>query len=292
MIWLRSLAVVFLTAAFLPAAAQQRDAPALWKLGGPQGKVYLFGSFHMLPPEVKWRSDALDAALRRADVIVLETNVREVRDPAAMRPLIAKYGLLPDGASLPASLPASTRADLERVTRELGLPMEALERVRPWLAAIVLTAAAMAREGFDPKEGIEEQLATWALAEDKTLDSLESNESQIRVMADLGSEAEAGLLAATLKQIRDLPATLDEMLKAYRTGDVRTLEKSVNAGLADVPVLRQRLLRDRHERWLPQIEKMMKDGKTYVVVVGAAHVVGPDSVVAMLRAKGIRVEGP
>ena len=292
MTWLRSLAVVCLTAAFLPAAAQQLDAPALWKVGGPAGKVYLFGSFHMLPPEVKWRSATVDAALRQADVIVLETDVREVRDPASMRPLITRYGVLPEGATLPASLPAATRGELDRVMRELGLPAEALERARPWLAAIVLTAAAMAREGFDPKEGIEEQLTTWALAEDKTLGALESNESQIRVMADLGPDAEAGLLATTLKQIRELPATLDEMLKAYRTGDVRTLEKTVNAGLADVPALRQRLLKDRHERWLPQIEKMMKDGKTYMVVVGAAHVVGPDSVVAMLRAKGIRVEGP
>jgi uncharacterized protein YbaP (TraB family) len=292
MTWLRALAVVFLTAAFLPAAAQQRDAPALWKVGGAKGKVYLFGSFHMLPPEVAWRSDAVDAALRQADVIVLETDVREVRDPAAMRPLIARYGVLPEGASLRASLPAATRRELDRVTRELGLPPEALERARPWLAAIVLTAAAMAKEGFDPKEGIEEQVTTWALAEDKALGALESNESQIRVMADLGAEAEAGLLAATLKQIRDLPATLGGMLKAYRTGDVRTLEKTVNAGLAEVPALRQRLLKDRHERWLPQIEKMMKEDRTYVVVVGAAHVVGPDSVVAMLRAKGIRVEGP
>ncbi len=290
--WLRAFAVAFLTAAFLPAAAQKADAPALWRVGGPGGKVYLFGSFHMLPPEVKWRSDAVDAALRRADVIVFETDVREVRDPGTMQPLIAKYGVLPAGMSLPPTLPERTRQDLERVSRDLGLPLEAIERMRPWLAAIVLTATAMAKEGFDPKEGIEEQLTTWALAEDKALGALESNESQIRVMADLGKEAEAGLLAATLKQIEDLPKTLDEMLTAYRTGNVRALEKTVNAGLADVPALRQRLLKDRHERWLPQIEQMMKDGKTYVVVVGAAHLAGPDSVVAMLRAKGIRVDGP
>jgi len=292
MTWLRPLAVAFLTAAFLPAAAQQADAPALWRIDGPKGTVYLFGSFHMLPPEVKWRSGAVDAALRRAQVIVLETNVREVRDPATMRPLIGKFGVLPPGASLPATLPEATRKDLDRVTRELGLPMEAIDRMRPWLAAIVLTATAMAKEGFDPKEGIEEQLTTWALAEDKTLDALESNESQIRVMADLPPDAEAGLLRATLKQIEDLPRTLDEMLTAYRKGDVKTLEKTVNAGLADVPALRQRLLNDRHQRWLPQIENMMKDGRTYMVVVGAAHLAGPDSVVAMLRAKGIRVEGP
>ena len=52
--------------------------------------------------------------------------------------------------------------------------------------------------------------------------------------------------------------------------------------------LRRAILHDRHVKWLPQIEAMLNDGRTHVVIVGAAHMVGPDSVVAMLRAKGIR----
>jgi len=290
--WLRAFALVFLAAALLPAAAQKADAPALWQVGGPRGKVFLFGSFHMLPPEVKWRSAPVEAALKQAQVLVLETDVAEARDPKAMQPLISKYGLLPAGTSLKATLAEPTRSALDETARGLGLPPEALDRMRPWFAAIVLTATAMVKQGFDPKEGIEDQLTSWAQLEGKTMASLESNEAQIRLMAELGPEAESGLLAATLKQIQELPATLDEMLTAYRSADLATLEKTVNAGLADVPALRQRLLKDRHERWLPQIEKMLKDGRTYMVVVGAAHVVGPDSVVAMLRAKGIRVEGP
>ena len=290
--WLRSLAFTLLAAAFVPAGAQDADSPALWQVAGAKGKVYLFGSFHMLPPDVKWRSPAVDAALKQAQVIVLETDLAEARDPKKMQPLIQKYGMLPAGTTLSATLPEEMRPELERMTKELGLPPAAIEKLRPWFAAIALTATAMSQLGFDPKEGIENQLLAFAQAEGKTLGSLESNESQIRLMADLKPDAEAALLGATLKQLDELPGMLDDMLAAYRKGDTAGLEKTINAGLADVPALRERLLKGRHEHWLPQIEKMMKDGRNYTIVVGAAHLVGPDSVVALLRAKGIKVEGP
>jgi hypothetical protein len=58
------------------------------------------------------------------------------------------------------------------------------------------------------------------------------------------------------------------------------------------PALRKAVFHDRHIKWLPQIERMLADGRTHVIVVGAGHLVGKDSVIAMLRAKGITVEGP
>ncbi len=68
--------------------------------------------------------------------------------------------------------------------------------------------------------------------------------------------------------------------------------KQAAIGFDDFPALRKRILKDRHDKWLPQIEKMIADGRTHMIIVGAAHLVGPDSVIAMLRAKGVKVEGP
>ncbi|TMH14933.1 MAG: TraB/GumN family protein, partial [Betaproteobacteria bacterium] len=90
----------------------------------------------------------------------------------------------------------------------------------------------------------------------------------------------------------EMPKMLGDMLAAYRKGDLAALERALNVGLDDFPVLRRRILKDRHEKWLPQIERMIADGRIYMIVVGAAHLVGPDSVIAMLRAKGVKVEGP
>src|SRR5712691_12155962 len=75
-------------------AAAQADAPVLWRVDGPQGRVFLFGAFHLLPADVKWRTPAVESALNGADVVVFETDFAGAQDAQA---LIAKYGLLPPG---------------------------------------------------------------------------------------------------------------------------------------------------------------------------------------------------
>jgi uncharacterized protein YbaP (TraB family) len=164
--------------------------------------------------------------------------------------------------------------------------------LRPWLAALTLGVQFVVNQGFDPSNGVEQQVMTWAKANGKSLAALETNESQLRIFADLTREQEIALLTVTLRQVREMPKMLGDMLVAYRKGDLAALEKALNVGLDDFPVLRRRILKDRHEKWLPQIEKMIADGRTHMIVVGAAHLVGPDSVIAMLRAKGVKVEGP
>ena len=269
-------------------ATAQADSPALWRVDAPKGRVFLFGSFHLLPADVKWRTPAVENALNGAAVVVFETDFAGP-DPQA---LIAKYGLLPPGQTLPSVLPGSTRAELERAATDLRIPPPSLAPLRPWLAALTLGVQFAISQGFDPNKGVEQQVITWAKASGKGLASLETNESQLRVFADLTREQEIALLTVTLRQVREMPRMLGDMLAAYRKGDLAALERPLNFGLDDFPVLRKRILRDRHEKWLPQIEKMIADGRTHMIVVGAAHLVGPDSIIAMLRAKGVKVEGP
>jgi uncharacterized protein YbaP (TraB family) len=157
---------------------------------------------------------------------------------------------------------------------------------------VTLGVQFVVNQGFDPSNGVEQQVNEWAKASGKSVGSLETNEAQLRVFADLTREQEIALLAVTLRQVRETPKMLGDMLAAYRKGDLAALERALNLGLDDFPVLRKRLLKDRHDKWLPQIEKMIAGGRPHMIIVGAAHLVGPDSVIAMLRAKGVKVEGP
>jgi uncharacterized protein YbaP (TraB family) len=270
----------------------QADTPALWKISGPRGNVYLFGSFHMLPPDVRWRTPALQTALNEASSVVLETDLAGLQDPQGAQALVAKFGLLPGGQTLAGVLGPRAYADVEKTAAALQVPPASLASFRPWLAGTVLAVVSVARLGFDPNAGVDHQIAQWAAANGKALRSLESNEAQFRVFADLTPRQEAEFLAATLRQIGETPRLLKEMLTAYRRGDTGGIERTINAGFDDFPALRERLLKGRHDKWLPQIEKMIAQGGSHVVVVGAAHLVGPDSVVAMLRSKGVKIEGP
>jgi len=285
-----------LSIAFSPVttrdAAAQVDAPALWRIAGPKGNVFLFGSFHLLPADVKWRTPAVESALNEAAVVVFETDFAGAQDSRVSQALIAKYGFLPPGQTLRSVLSTSTNTELEKTATDLEIPPPSLAPLRPWLAALTLGLQFAIHQGFDPSNGVEQQVITSAKASGRSLGTLETNESQLRVFADLTREQEVELLTVTLRQVRETPKMLEDMLTAYRKGDLAALERTLNIGFDDFPALRKRILKDRHDKWLPQIENMIADGRTHLIIVGAAHLVGPDSVIVMLRAKGVKVEGP
>ena len=80
------------------------------------------------------------------------------------------------------------------------------------------------------------------------------------------------------------------LVAAWEAGDAEALAAIVASGLGASTVMRRRLLTDRNARWLPQIEALLaRDGEDALVVVGAGHLVGPGSVVEMLRARGLAV---
>src|SRR5882672_10587696 len=232
-------------------AAAQADAPALWRVDGPKGRVFLFGSFHLLPADVKWRTPAVESALSQAAVVVFETDFAGAQDPQA---LIAKYGFLPPGQTLRSLLPTSTNAELEKTASELEIPPLSLAPLQPWLAALTLGVHFAIHQGFDPSNGVEQQVITSAKASGKSLGTLETNESQLKVFADLTREQEVELLTVTLRQVRETPKMLGDMLAAYRKGALAALERTLNVGFDDFPMLRKPILKDRHVRWLPQID--------------------------------------
>jgi uncharacterized protein YbaP (TraB family) len=268
------------------------DAPAIWKIDGPQGDVYLFGSVHLLPKDVNWRTPALDAALNDAKVVVFEIDLDKAKDPAATKDLIVNLGLLPQGTTLRQLLAPERRAKLERVTASIGMQAAALDPLRPWLAAITVGVQWIVSKGFDPSSGVDQQVWNWTKENGKERATLETIEDQLNVFAGLTREQEIEYLVVSLDQIETAPDMLNDMITAWRKGNLKALDKILNDGTKDIPVLNERMMIGRHLKWLPQIEKMMADGRTHVIIVGAAHLAGKDSVITMLRAKGVKVEGP
>jgi uncharacterized protein len=289
-------AIIALLLVFAPVTARESTAnPALWKIDGPNGDIYLFGSIHILPKGTVWRRPELDAALQQAQRLVFELDLDEAKNPAASIALVSKYGFLPPDKSLFKMIAPEYRAQLVEAAKTFGVPEAAMDRMRPWLAAITLTSLNIVKQttkkgdplnpnaAMEELAGVDVQLWEWSKTANKQRGALETSEEQIRVFADLSHDQQVQLLVTTLKEISEPPEMLNQLIGAWKKGD---------SNASAFPALQKALFYDRHVKWLPQIEKMMADGQTHVIVVGAGHLVGKDSVVAMLRAKGIKVEGP
>ncbi len=298
-------AIIALLLVIAPVTSRESTAnPALWKIDGPNGDIYLFGSIHILPKGTAWRRPELEAALQQAQRLVFELDLDEAKNPAASIALVSKYGFLPPDKSLFRMIAPEYRAQLVEAAKTFGLPEATMDRMRPWLAAITLTSLNIVKQttkkgdplnpnaAMEELAGVDVQLWEWSKTANKQRGALETSEEQIRVFADLSHDQQVQLLVTTLKEISEPPELLNQLISAWKTGDSKKLDELMNGNASAFPALQKALFYDRHVKWLPQIEKMMADGQTHVIVVGAGHLVGKDSVVAMLRAKGIKVEGP
>jgi uncharacterized protein YbaP (TraB family) len=299
-----AVSLAFLVVIAPAAARDSRVAPALWKIETAKGRVWLFGSFHILPKNMVWHTPDLDAALQQAQELVFEINMDDAQDPSKMGALVRDFGFLPPGQSLHRMLATEYRAKLDATLKDLGLPAAGIDRMRPWLAALTITSLSAMRQTSktggkpDPtgatgdQGGADMQLWNWAKANNKERGALETIDSQIHIFADLTQAQEVQYLIVTLQQTDKLNDDLNTLINAWQTGNIKRLDKELNGDTEHFPQMRDALLTQRHAKWLPQIERMLTDGKSHVVIVGAAHLVGKGSVVDLLRAKGIRVEGP
>ncbi|UPT62797.1 MAG: TraB/GumN family protein [Hyphomonadaceae bacterium JAD_PAG50586_4] len=278
-------------AACSPAPAPQGE-PALWRIADADSEIWLFGTVHMLPPDLRWRGERVNAAFASADEFMTETDTSADAN-SAFPTLAARYGLLPPNQNLSALLPPADRASLAETVRELGLDAAQIERMRPWFAALQLSYAYAMREGHSVDAGVETVLAAAARRSGKRLSFFETPEEQIRILADLPPADQAHFLAVTLRQIADKDGALAESDEAWARGDIEALDTALAPQWEEAgPVLHEAVILRRNRAWADEVATRLDGSGRIFIAVGAAHLVGDDSVVDLLRARGIEVEGP
>ncbi len=258
--------------------------PALWKVADEDTTIYLFGTVHALPQGKDWFDARIARAFAESSELVTEVDLADqARSSAAMQ----QAGLLPEGESLRALMAEDDRRQFEDALVSLGLPVGALDRLEPWLAALTLSLLPLLRQGYQPESGVE--MALMGRAPDKARGALETVEQQIELFDGMPTEAQLAFLDRTVEAMPQARTTLDAMVAEWIEGDADTLAELLNAELDD-PELRNRLLTERNANWADWIERRLEQPGTVFVAVGAGHLAGQDSVQAQLAGRQVRVE--
>jgi uncharacterized protein YbaP (TraB family) len=270
-----------------PALAQ----PAMWAVKDADSTIYMLGTVHLLKPETQWRTEALDKAVAEAKELWLELRTT---DPQAlsgeMLPLVAKYGLSP-GKPLSQSLTPEEMKQVDEAAKLSGLSGAQLNMFRPWFAALTISNAAIERAGYDAGSGVDSRIEKLFADRDIKPKGLETAEMQIKVFAGMTPEQELRYLRETIEEYEDAPTELDLMVDQWAKGDLAAMEKMfVTEMKVEEPDLYAALLTNRNANWVTQIEQMLGGKGVSFMAVGAGHLIGPDSVIAMLAAKGIKAE--
>lgn len=271
-----------------PVAVQA--APAMWVVRHGAAEIYLFGTLHVLTPSARWRTPAYDAAYARADSVWFEADLSGA-DQAAVAGILDRYGVdrqrrLTDKLTVAeVSALRRQRVDLARI-----------DHLRPWAAALMLSVQPALQRGATTANGADMTVTRETRTQGKRLRAFETLEDQARMFASLSESAEARYLAEVIhNRTPRLHVTLGargELEKAWLAGDLARLSPQLIGELQrDNPGLYDTLLKRRNLAWADALTReIATTSGVELVNVGALHMLGPDGLPALLRARGFDVQ--
>jgi uncharacterized protein YbaP (TraB family) len=289
---LRFLRLAALALVFSLCSSAAWALPPIWVAHGANGAtVLLFGSVHILPPGLDWEPPRLKAALASADDLWFEIPIDPASNLAAGQAALAA-GMQPPGQTLSAQLTPADRARLAKAAATCGLPVDGIDRLLPWFADVTLSVTSYRLSGADVDDGVERAISTQAPAGLQRR-AFETPAQQIGYLAAAPMHDQIASLRETLDDIDAGSVSYRRLVAAWMAGDARALRhEALTPMMRDTPSIYRTLVVARNQRWIDAITERLQGKGEAVMVVGVGHLIGPDSVPSLLRARGVRVDGP
>lgn len=258
------------------------DAPFLWRIEGAVDH-YLAGSVHVLPASAYPLPAALENAYAEASTLVLETDMVALNAPQAQLSMLAS-GVSEQGLAIEVG--AKLHGRVRTALQEQGLPELLCDAFKAWLCAVTLSVQPFLAQGMDPSLGLDQHFATRAQADGKRQVALEAVQAQLDIISGMSPDLAKRFLQSAIEDLNDPELTPRSMIDSWQDNDVATLSRIVDDMREHYPMLYQRLLAQRNRAWMKPLRRQLSGSEPTLVVVGAAHLVGPDGLVMALQEAG------
>lgn len=285
------LQLLFICVMCIPAHAQEElnAAPAIWLVEREDAKLYMLGSVHLLPENIKWYGGKIEEILESAKEVVFEVHLtpdKEVRTAQIVR----ENGLLENGDVLSNHLDNEEYNYLINTAQTFGIPGPAISSFKPWYASILLSVSAIIQQGWDPESGVDKFIESIAAENNKKISELETVEFQMSTLYDHPLDVQAAMLKDTLEQLQDIKNITLEMVDAWASGDQDRMNVAFLEPMKQQEEIYAKLVVQRNKNWVPVLEHLINKDQVTVVVAGVAHFIGGDGVIAMLEDRGYNVK--
>jgi len=268
-------------------ACNVATAVPLWEIEGTVNRIRLLGSVHFLRAEDHPLPHVINDMYREADVIVMELTLDTI-GPTELQRVNQELAVDPQGRNLNELIGAGAWREAQSLATAIDIDLNMLQPFEPWFAALQITQLRLLQLGYDGSFGIETTITRKARADHKPLRELETLDEQLRALDTLPAKAQKTFLLQTLEEAGSLTDNLETIVTAWKQGDIETLGKLLLEGMDEQPEVYDQLLVQRNRRWTKAIMDMTNDSQDYLIIVGALHLIGEDSVQNMLGKAGIQ----
>ena len=262
----------------------------LWRVGSGTNTVYLMGSLHFFRKEIYPLNKRIETAFDQANILVVEANVNDITKIDIQK--LVDSALYLDLETLEKHVSTETYELIKKESGRLGLPLEMINRQKPWFLALVLESLELLKLGFDPNYGIDKYFLSKAEGKKKILE-LESLDYQISLLSNLSDKDQELFLLYTLRDLNILEQELGRLTQAWISGDTKSMESILTRGISEdkgLSSIFEKLIYERNKKMVSKIEDFLRTKEIYFVIVGAGHLAGDRGIIEILKGKGYIVE--
>jgi uncharacterized protein len=273
----------------LTGELRAQEKSFLWRVNSDQNRLYILGSIHLLKKETYPLKKSIEDAFEQTKKLVLEIDLSSANSQKIQQLMLQK-SISTDGTLLHQSVSDETYQAVAKRAKELDIDIRVLSPFKPWVIAMTMAAIKLQQLGFDPSLGVDRHLAERAKQTDKPTAGLETAEFQLDLFDRFSAKEQELLLRQSMDEMDHVERNVTAIVQAWKSGDVGAVERHLLVGMRDYPEIHRKVIDDRNQRWLPQIENLLSRGENALIVVGAAHLVGKNGIIELLKDRGYRVE--
>lgn len=262
---------------------------SIWQVDKDGDRLYLGGTIHVLSASDLPLPATFHTIYDATDVLVLETDIAQLMLPDNALRLLTMLSYT-DGRVLKDVIRPETYRKLEDYAAKERIPLQTFDRLTPAGVALTVLSLELAKAKIQ-HEGVDKIFYSLAQAGGKPIRGLESIDEHLNYVAGMGEGVEDQFVNQTLDDAHKTREGLRTIIDAWKVGDAAALEKAViSTTPQDYPQLYAKLLVERNNNWVPQIVEMIKTPEQEFVLVGAAHLLGPEGLLKQLTERGYRIQ--
>lgn len=263
----------------------------LWKVEGGKKVSWLLGSVHVMKKDVYPLPEKMVKAFDSTDKLVVEANISPEKAQSMAMLTLSKCSYK-DGTTLKDVLDDETEELLEARLKKSGMSMALFPNYKPWFVAMTVLQIELQKCGFDPSLGIDRFFLDRA-KDKKEIIELEGVEYQLNLFDGFSKEEQCAFLKYSLMDESSTAEGMDKLVAMWKSGDTDGMNKymtEVKSKHSELEDVYTKLIDTRNEEMVDKLRMMFKrSSKSYFVVVGAAHMIGKNGIVELLKKKGFKV---
>lgn len=250
-----------------------------YEVSTDSSKAYIFGSIHFGKPEwypfPKYIEDAFD----KSDALATEIDLNNLSQASFVNRMLSS-----DTIDLKYKLKPENYQKALKLISQIGLNESMIQRIRPWFIVFVLQSLEMQKGSINANDGVDLYFTRKANEKNKTIIGIEEIDLQMSLVEKF--ECCADEIIERLGKDEETEESTTKMINAWLKGDDKSINKLMNeevdASEQYKSVLHE-ILYKRNQTMANSIETLLRDKKQFFIVIGAAHLVGKDSVIEYLK---------